>query len=152
MSQNLIQTLNDLLVNELTASNRCLAHAELCDEHGYGRLLEAHERRAQEEMAHARALIGRLISLRARPQPARPDPVAVDVDIARQIRGDLQASEATVAGYHQGIQLAVEAGDQGTRELLENILREEQEQLSWLQSQANQVERLGLQGYLRQQA
>ena len=152
MSPNLIQTLNRLLVGELTASNRCLAHAELCDENGYVRLFEALERRAQEEMAHARALIGRLISLRARPVPTREGPITVASTVDEQIRGDLRALEETVAGYHQGIQLAAEAGDQGTREILESILQEEQRQLSWLQVQAAQLEQLGLQAYLRDHA
>jgi bacterioferritin len=149
---NLIQTLNRLLVGELTASNRCLAHAELCDENGYLRLFEAHERRAQEEMAHARALIRRLISLRARPVPTRQEPIGVDVAVDEQIRGDLRALQETVAGYHQGIRLASEAGDQGTLEMLETILREEQRQLDWLQLQAAQLDKHGLQAYLRDHA
>jgi bacterioferritin len=149
---NLIQTLNRLLVGELTASNRCLAHAELCDENGYIRLFEAHERRAQEEMAHARALIRRLISLRARPVPTRQEPIPVDVAVDEQIRGDLRALEEAVAGYHQGIRQAAEVGDQGTREILESILSEERRQLDWLQVQAAQLDQLGLQAYLRDHA
>jgi bacterioferritin len=150
MSQRLIETLNHLLVGALAASNRCLAHAELCDEHGYARLLEAYERRAQEEMGHARALIGRLISLRARPVP-RQEPLSVDSDIAQQIRTEMEAVKRSLAGYQEGIRLASELGDEGTRKLLEQILEDLRRQQVWLQSQAAQMEQMGLQAYLRLQ-
>jgi bacterioferritin len=56
-----------------------------------------------------------------------------------------------VTAYNEGIRLAVEVGDNGTRELLEEILADEEDHIDWLEAQLDQIEHMGIQNYLVEQ-
>jgi bacterioferritin len=150
-NEKVIGTLNALLADELGAINQYMVHSEMCDDWGYGRLHEAIEKRAIDEMRHAEKLIGRILFLDGRPVVSELSPITIGPDVEAQIRNDLTAELGAVTAYNDGIRLAVEVGDNGTRELLEEILADEEDHIDWLEAQLDQIEQMGIQNYLVEQ-
>jgi bacterioferritin len=146
-----IETLNGLLADELTAINQYMVHSEMCADWGYERLHAAVEKRAIQEMKHAEKLIGRILFLEGVPVVSNLNKIAIGSKVEVQIKNDAGAETAAVEMYNQAIRLAVEVGDNGSRELLESILKDEEDHLDWLEAQLDQIEQLGIQNYLVEQ-
>ncbi|GAB4526868.1 MAG: bacterioferritin [Anaerolineae bacterium] len=147
----IIETLNALLADELAAINQYMVHSEMCANWMYERLHEAIEKRAIEEMHHAEELIGRILFLEGKPVVSSLSKIAIGADVPAQFQNDQAAEAEAVKRYNEGIRLAVEVGDNGTRELLESILKEEENHIDWLEAQQDQIEQIGLQNYLVEQ-
>lgn len=150
-NEQVIKTLNALLADELAAINQYMVHSEMCDDWGYGRLHDAIEKRAIDEMRHAEKLIGRVLFLDGNPIVTELSPITIGADVEAQLRNDLAGELGAVKAYNEGIRLAVEVADNGTRELLESILSDEEEHIDWLEAQLDQVEQMGIQNYLVEQ-
>ncbi len=146
-----LETLNLLLADELTAINQYMVHSEMCKNWGYAELHEAIEKRAITEMKHAEMHIGRIIFLEGCPVVSNLNPLHIGPDVLDQFKTDLAAEQGAVKGYNDAVKLAVEAGDNGTRAMLENILKDEEDHLDWLETQLDQIEQIGIQNYLAQQ-
>jgi len=147
----IIETLNALLADELTAINQYMVHAQMCANWGYQRLHDAGEKRAIAEMKHAEKLIDRIIFLEGRPLVSQLNQITIGAEVAAQHQSDLVAEQAAVKMYNQGIRLAAEVGDNGTRALLEAILSDEEEHTDWLEAQLEQIQQMGLKNYLVEQ-
>lgn len=147
-NDRIIERLNALLVDELTAINQYIVHSEMCANWGYERLHEANEKRAIEEMKHAERLISRIIFLEGQPMVSRLNPVHIGADVAAQLNYDRSAEEGAIKIYNDSVRLAAELGDNGTRELLEDILKDEEDHIDWLEAQLDQIQQMGLQNYL----
>ena len=147
----IIETLNMLLADELTAINQYMVHSEMCADWGYGELHEAIEKRAITEMKHAEALIGRIIFLEGKPTVSVLNPIHIGADVPGQFNYDLAAEQGAVKSYNDGIKQAAEVGDNGTRAMLEGILEDEEVHLDWLETQLEQIAQMGLQNYLVEQ-
>lgn len=150
-NERVVATLNELLADELTAINQYMVHSELCANWGYERLHEAIEQRAIAEMRHAEKLIARIVFLEGKPIVSKLKDLAIGSEVAEQHAGDLNAELGAIRAYNEGVALAVEAGDNGTRELLESILKDEEEHADWIEAQMDQIEQVGIQNYLAQQ-
>jgi len=150
-NDQVIARLNDRLAEELTAINQYFVHAEMCESWGYERLHEAVEKRAIQEMKHAEKLIARILFLEGKPIVSKLNQVSIGAEVAVQLKNDLEAEKAAVAAYNQDIPFAAEAGDNGTRELLESILEQEEEHLDWLEVQLDQIQQMGIENYLTEQ-
>ena len=150
-NQKGIETLNTLLADELAAIKQYMVHSEMCDDWGYGRLHEAIEKRAIDEMRHAEKLIGRILFLDGKPIVNKLAEIKIGADVEAQLRNDLAAELGAVKAYNDGIRLAVEVSDNGTRELLESILKDEEDHIDWLEAQLDQIEQMGIQNYLVEQ-
>lgn len=150
-NERVIEVLNDLLSDELTAINEYIVHSEMCDNWGYPRLHGAHEKRAIDEMRHAERLIGRILFLEGTPVVNRYGPIHIGDTAEKQIRNDLEAEVQAIAAYNQAIRLASEVGDHGTREILEDILEDEERHLDWLEAQRDQIAQMGLALWLSEQ-
>ena len=147
----IIETLNHLLADELTAINQYMVHSEMCANWGYTRLHEAAEKRAIDEMKHAEKLIGRLLFLEGIPIVSSLNKIHIGAAVDAQHRNDHEAESGAVKAYNDGVKLCVELGDNGTRELLEDILEDEEEHIDWIEAQLDQISQLGLQVYLGEQ-
>ena len=147
----LVEALNALLADELTAINQYMVHSEMADDWMYGRLHEAVEKRAIEEMRHAESLIGRILYLEGRPIVSNLKGIHIGAEVPEQIKNDLAAEHGAVRAYNEGIRLAREVGDNGTRELLESILKDEEAHTDWLEAQLEQIEQMGIENYLTEQ-
>ena len=147
----IIEKLNALLADELTAINQYIVHSEMCADWGYERLHEVTEKRAIDEMKHAEKLIGRILFLEGTPIVSVLNKIMIGSKIEKQIQNDVNAETEAVEAYNQAIRLAVEVGDNGTRDLLEEILGDEENHLDWLEAQLDQIEQMGIQNYLVEQ-
>jgi bacterioferritin len=149
--ERVIRKLDDLLADELTAINQYMVHSEMCANWGYARLHESVEKRAVQEMKHAEKLIARILFLEGTPTVSRLKTVSIGSDVPKQLQSDLAAEIGAVRSYNEGIHLAGEASDAVSRELLEHILKEEDEHVDWLEEQLDQISQMGLAVYLSTQ-
>jgi bacterioferritin len=147
----IIEKLNVQLADELTAINQYIVHSEMCANWGYKELHEAIEKRAVQEMKHAESLIARILFLEGCPTVSQLNKVNIGADVAAQLANDHAAEEGAIETYNDGIRLAVEVGDNGTRELFESILKEEEEHIDWLEAQLDQIKQMGVPNYLTEQ-
>jgi len=147
-NDKVIETLNVQLADELTAVNQYMVHSEMCSNWGYERLHKAIEKRAIDEMRHAEKLIGRIIFLEGMPIVSNLNKITIGPDVQTQLKNDWNAEAGAVKTYNDAIRLAVQVGDNGTRELLDSILKDEEDHIDWLEAQIDQVAQMGLQNYL----
>jgi bacterioferritin len=146
----IIGTLNNLLADELTAINQYMVHSEMCSNWGYGKLHEAIEKRAITEMKHAEKLIARIIFLEGQPQVSKLKAIHIGANVEAQLKQDLKAEQDAVVVYNAGVKQAAAADDNATRELLESILKDEEDHLDWIEAQLDQIGQMGIQNYLAQ--
>ena len=147
----IIEQLNARLADELTAVNQYMVHAEMCDNWGYEHLHEAIQKRAIDEMKHAEKLISRILFLEGSPTVSKLNKINIGADVESQHKNDQKSEQMAIRAYNESIGMAVEAGDNGTRELLEGILKEEEDHLDWIEAQLDQIEQMGIQNYLVEQ-
>jgi bacterioferritin len=150
-NEKIIDHLNARLAEELTAINQYMVHAEMCDNWKYKHLDEKIQKRAIDEMKHAEKLIGRILFLEARPIVSNLNKMYIGAEVPKMHEYDHSAEEGAIKGYNESIRLAVEVGDNGTRELLEGILKEEEEHIDWIEAQLDQMKQMGVQNYLVEQ-
>jgi bacterioferritin len=144
----IIEVLNDILTSELTAINQYFIHHKMCENWGYARLAKHKREDSIEEMKHADDVIERILFLEGVPNMQRLENVRVGEDPIEQHKLDLELEYAAVKRLNDAIALAREKGDNGTEELLDSILRDEEEGVDWLEAQLHLVEEVGKQAYL----
>ncbi|HVP37813.1 MAG TPA: bacterioferritin [Candidatus Saccharimonadales bacterium] len=147
----LLKTLNALLSDELTAINEYMVHSEMCDNWGYQRLHQQVEKRAVDEMRHAEKLIARILFLEGKPVVNRLGTIRIGEEVDKQFQNDLKSEQMAVQAYNEAVRQAVEVGDNGTRELLESVLKDEEAHVDWLEAQLDQIGHMGLGTYLSEQ-
>lgn len=150
-NEQIIAKLNFLLADELTAINQYMVHSEMCADWGYERLHEAIEKRAIDEMKHAERLIGRIIFLEDVPIVSELNPIHIGPEIEQQLKNDWKAERGAIEAYNEGVKLAFDLGDNGTKVLLESILTDEEDHIDWLEAQLDQIGQMGFQKYLVEQ-
>jgi len=147
----IIERLNALLSDELTAVNQYIVHSEMCANWHFDKLHKLVEKRAIDEMKHAEKLIARILFLEGTPIVSNLNKIKIGAEIPAQLENDLGAEMGAVQGYNDGIRQAVELGDNGTRELLESILSDEEDHVDWLEAQLDQIKQMSVQNYLVEQ-
>jgi len=147
-NDKIIVTLNSLLADELTAVSQYMVHSEMCDNWGYVRLHKAVEGRAIDEMKHAETLIGRIIYLEGIPTVSKINPMHIGATVEDQLGHDHEMEAGTIVNYNVAIKEAGELGDNGTRDLLTSILKDEERHIDWLEAQKDQISQMGAQVYL----
>lgn len=151
-NQKLIDALNDRLSEELAAINQYFVHAEICEDWGYTVLHQAIKHRSIQEMKHAEKLIERILFLEGRPIVSNLAPISIGKAVDEMHKKDWVAEDDAVKKYNETIKLAVDVGDNGTKMLLEEILKDEEEHIDWLEEQTDQIDHMGLPIYLGEQA
>jgi bacterioferritin len=147
----IIELLNELLTAELTAVNQYFGHAKMQRNWGYKRLADRTYHESLDEMKHADDLIERILFIEGIPNLQRLGSVRLGEDPVEQLRLDLDLEREAVARFNRGIAQSVELGDNGTRELLAEMLTSEEDHVDWLETQLSLVEKLGEQFYLSEQ-
>jgi bacterioferritin len=146
-----IAVLNKALTEELAAINQYFLHAEMCENWHYDRLGGYIKKQSIDEMKHAEALIERLLFLDATPSLTEPMQINVGKNVKEQLESDLSLELGAVAMYNHAIQVAREEGDNGSRELLERLVKDEEEHVDWLEAQLHQIREIGYERFLTQQ-
>jgi bacterioferritin len=147
----IIERMNALLADELTATNQYIVHSEMCANWQFEKLHTTVEKRAIDEMKHAEKLIARILFLEGLPIVSNLNIIHIGAEIPAQLENDLAAEMGAVKAYNEGIRQAVELSDNGTRELLESILKDEEDHIDWIEAQLDQIRQMGIQNYLVEQ-
>ena len=147
----IIEALNDVLTAELTAINQYFIHHRMCENWGYLRLSSKKREESLGEMKDAQALIERILYLDGVPNMQRLNPVRVGEDPIEQHKLDLAVETEAIARLNQAIALCRDKADNGTREILEEILKGEEAGADWLESQLHIVDEIGKENYLAEQ-
>ena len=150
-NEKILESLNMLLADELTAINQYMVQSEMCADWGYEKLHEAIEKRAIDEMKHAEKLIGRIIFLEGKPIVSNLNKINIGQTVDAQHKNDHEAEKVAIKAYNDAIKLAGEVGDNGSRDLFEEILEDEEEHIDWIESQLDQIDQMGMQVYLGEQ-
>jgi bacterioferritin len=143
-----VEILNEVLTNELTAVNQYFLHARMQKNWGFTRLGAYSYSESIDEMKHADLLIERILFLEGHPNVQRLDPVRIGETVPEQLAADLGVEVHAMEALRRGIVLCAEKADTVTRLLLEEILRSEEEHVDYLETQLSLLESLGEQEYL----
>jgi bacterioferritin len=150
-NNDVIKLLNEVLTSEFTAINQYFIHHKMCENWGFHVLAQKKRSESIEEMKHADSIIARILFFDGTPNMQRLFPVKVGEDPVEQHRLDLELELEACKRLNDGIALCREKGDNGTRELLEGILAQEEEGIDWLEAQLHLVDTVGKERYLAEQ-
>ncbi len=146
-----LELLNEVLTSELTAVNQYFIHYRMLENFGYERLAKKKKEESVEEMHHADDIIQRILFLEGVPNMQRLFPVKVGEEPVEMHKCDLGLEKDAVVRLNKGIALCVAKGDNGTRALLEKILKNEEDAVDWLETHLSLIEQLGRERYLAEQ-
>ena len=144
----ILAELNSLLAEEMTAINQYMVHAEMTENWGYEKLHEVTRKRAIDEMKHAEKHIARIIFLEGTPTVSKLNDIHVGADVPKQLANDVQGEYDAVKHYNAVIALCAKEGDSTTREMLEDIEKEEEGHIDTLEAFLDQIKQMGIQQFL----
>jgi bacterioferritin len=150
-SPKIIEFLNEAWSAELAAINQYFAHSKLCENWGWMRLAAKYREESIEEMNDAEKLIDRIILLDGMPNMQRIGPVRIGETVQEQLELDREVELEAIARYRQGVVLAMEEGDPGTREILDHLVLGEEEHLDWIDTQLSMIDDIGIDLYTQAQ-
>lgn len=145
-----LEYLQEVLTAELTAINQYFLHAEMMENWGYLRLAAFTKKESIEEMQHAEKLIERILYLDGMPNMSQLFPLRIGMNVKDQIQNDLQLEYEAVPRLNRAINAAVAAGDNGSRDLFEKILTDEEHHVDYLEAQLHMIQEMGYENYLAQ--
>ena len=148
----LITVLNSLLADELTVINQYMVQSEMCANWGYSKLHKAIRKQAMDEMLHAEWLIERIIFFEGAPTVSKLNTIKIGKTVSEMIRNDNGDELDAIHAYNDAIKLAREVDDQGTVDLLTKILKMEEGHVDWAEIQRAQIDQMGMENYLVNQA
>lgn len=150
-SQKLIDTMNSLLADELTAVSQYMVHANICANWGYDKLDKVIEKRAIDEMKHAEKLIARIIFLEGKPVVSTLRDFTIADKVPDMFDNDHVLEEGAVSAYNKAIKQAGDVADFATREMLESILQDEDRHIDGIEEVQDEIKQIGIQVFLSTQ-
>ena len=142
-NDKVIETLNSLLADELTAVSQYIVHAEICENWGYGKLHALAQKRAIDEMKHAEKLIARILFLEGKPVVSELRKMSIADSIGKQFENDRGLELGAVKAYNDAIALCLKVGDNATKEMLDDILLDEDKHVDQLEEKRDQMKQMG---------
>lgn len=150
-NETVINYLQEVLTAELTAINQYFLHAEMLENWGYERLAKITKKESIEEMVHAEKLLHRMLYLDGSPNMGSLFPLRIGQNVKQQFENDLALELEALPRLNKAINAAIEAGDNGSRDLFESILLDEEHHVDYLEAQLHMIQEIGYENYLAQQ-
>ena len=150
-SKEVLKVLSEVLTAELSAINQYVLHASICKNRGLKTLGQKVYEESIDEMRHAQSLIERILFLEGHPNLQRLFPLKIGKTVPEQFKSDLALEEQAVERLRKGISICREEGDITSANLLEDILKSEEEHIDWLEDQMEVIGQIGLENYLANQ-
>jgi len=148
--KGIVDFLNKILTNELTAINQYFLHAEMCGNWGYEKLHDEIRKHAIDEMKHAEEIIEHILYLEGFPNLQRLGTLKIGETVPEQFKSDLGLEQEAVKLLAEAIEHCVKVGDFNTRSKLEGILTSEEEHIDWIETQMETMKQVGVENYLSQ--
>lgn len=143
-----IKILGEVLSAELTAVNQYFIHAKMCANWGFLELANYNRAESIDEMKHAEMLLERILFLEGVPNMQKYMKISVGESVPEQFKHDLDLEYGAIERLNRGIKLCVEKGDNTSRQLLDQILKEEEHHADWLETQIQLIKSIGAENYL----
>jgi bacterioferritin len=150
-NEKILETLNALLADELTAVNQYMVHSEMAANWGYNKLHAHFEKRAIDEMKHAEKLIGRILYMEGIPIVSNLRKINIGAQVPQQLAHDFDAEKGAVKSYNDGIKLCGDVNDHATRDILQAILNDEDRHIDEIEALQDQINQMTLQVFLSTQ-
>jgi bacterioferritin len=150
-SAKVIEQLNAALSSELTAIVQYMVQAHMCHNWGYDRLGDITEKRAMDEMKHAEGIIERIIFLDGVPEVSVGLKPQLGANVQQQLEIDLQDEHTAIRDYNESVRVCREEKDDGSREIFEQMIQDEEEHTDFLEAQLHSIKEMGIANYLAQQ-
>ncbi|MFY9724692.1 MAG: bacterioferritin [Bryobacteraceae bacterium] len=150
-NEEVLKCLAESLRAELTAINQYFLHAKMCENWGYFRLAGYYRKESIEEMVHAEKLMNRILFLEGAPNMTDLGPIRIGTNVKMQFESDLALEVEAVKQLNRAIKASTAVGDNASRALFEEILRQEEDHVDYLEGQLHAVGEVGLDNYLAQQ-
>jgi bacterioferritin len=150
-SKKVLEALNDVLGGELIGINQYFLHSKMCKNWGFERLAEHHYQESIGEMKHASDLTERILFLEGVPNLQKLGRLRIGETVPEQLKNDLALEREAVVKLNKAIALCVAESDNTSRDLLEDMLEDEEEHVDWLETQLDLIKKLGEAQYLAEQ-
>lgn len=150
-SANIIQALNHILLNELTAINQYFLHARMLQDWGLEKLGKLEYHASIDEMKHADSVIKRILFLEGLPNLQKLGSLNIGTNVEEIINCDLKLEYDAVPALKKYVALAEEESDYVTRDLFKEILESEENHIDWLETQKGLIEKVGVKNYIQSQ-
>ncbi|MGH7205838.1 MAG: bacterioferritin [Nitrospiraceae bacterium] len=149
--EGVIELLNKILTADLTSINQYFVHGKMCENWGYERLHEKVRERSFDEMKDAEELIDHILYLEGVPNMQRLETVHVGETVPEQLKADLQAEREMVKLLTEATSHCAKVGDYTTRHMLEDMVKDSDRHIDWIETQLETIKQVGLENYLGHQ-
>ncbi len=149
--EGIIELLNKVLTADLTAINQYFVHAKMCDNWGYERLHHHVRQRSLDEMKDAEELIEHILYLEGVPNMQRLGTVRVGETVPEQFASDLKSEQEMLKILSDGVAHCTKVGDYTTRHMLEDMVKDVDKHIDWIETQLDTIKQVGLENYLSEQ-
>lgn len=145
-----VDALNRILTIELTAVNQYFLQSEMVRDWGYGPLADHLREISMSEMQDIQELVRHILYLEGLPNLQRIETVRIGENVPEHLELDLACERAAVEALTEGVALCTEVGDYGTRARFEEMVRDEERHIDWLETQLGAIAQVGVERYLAQ--